>query len=52
MSAILETGTIRKSRVAKLETIKTVEAKGGEALTIPYSMKFLDESYLGQVFRF
>jgi len=49
MSAILETGTLIKSRVAKLETIKTVEAEGGEAVTVPYSMKFLDESYLVQV---
>jgi len=49
MSAILETGTIRRRRVAKVETGKTAKAEGGEPLTVPYTMRYLDESYLEQV---
>ena len=49
MSAILETGTIRRRRLAKVETGKTVKAEGGEPLSVPYTMRYLDESYLEQV---
>jgi len=49
MSAILETGTIRKRSIAKLETGKKVKTEADESPSVPYTMKFLDESYLEQV---
>jgi RimJ/RimL family protein N-acetyltransferase len=49
MAAILETGTIIRRRIAKVETGKTVEAERGEPANVPYTMKFLNESYLEQV---
>ena len=52
MSAILETGSVRKRREARVETakiVKTVEREPGKSPPVPYTMKFLDESYLEQV---
>lgn len=52
MSAILETGTIRRRRVEKVETgktAKTAKTGHGEPLSVSYTMRYLDESYLEQV---
>jgi RimJ/RimL family protein N-acetyltransferase len=49
MSAIIETGTIRRRRLAKVETGKTGKTEREEPLSVPYTMRYLDESYLEQV---
>ena len=49
MSAILEKGTIKRRRTAKVETKKTGKTERGEPLSVPYTMRYLDESYLEQV---
>jgi len=49
MSSTLETGTIRRRRIAKVETGKPVKTERGEVLSVPYTMRYLDESYLQQV---
>jgi RimJ/RimL family protein N-acetyltransferase len=49
MSAIIETGTIRRRRIAKVETEKTVKTERGEPLSVSYTMRYLDESHLEQV---
>jgi hypothetical protein len=49
MSATLETGTIRRRRIAKVETGKPVKTERGEPQSVPYTMRYLDESYLEQV---
>lgn len=49
MSAILETGTIRRRSIAKVETGKTAKTERGEPLIVPYTMRYLDESHLEQV---
>jgi len=49
MSGTLETGTITRRRIPKVETGKPVKTERGEPLSVSYTMRFLDESYLQQV---
>jgi RimJ/RimL family protein N-acetyltransferase len=49
MSSILEKGTIKRRRTEKVETKKTGETERGESPSVPYTMRYLDESYLEQV---
>ena len=49
MSGTLETGTITRRRIPKVETGKPAKTERGEPLSVSYTMRFLDESYLQQV---
>jgi len=49
MSSTLETGTIRRRRIPKVETGEPAKTERGEVLSVPYTMRYLDESYLQQV---
>jgi RimJ/RimL family protein N-acetyltransferase len=49
MPAILETGTITRRRIPKVETAKPAKTERRESLSVPYTMRYLDENYLEQV---